>query len=711
MRTKTDIRHLAFLARESRPRLEFRLQSFLREPWKGVPERALSDSVKNLKDELADSPGVFQLFQVNLLGAFLLQKNQAPGRVIEWFRHSLSLSTVFEDAAWRDVLKGRWRAVPVLLTAEGAFVCWFLVGCLPGQGTWDVVPGWAVPLFDKDALKGIQEAAAASLDLESGDPRTRLVCCPLLKPTGRLRIQGKSLGLPLALGFLAALKDQAIPKDVAATGSIDQSGDVGRVGDLERKTAHAFSAGCKIFLYPEDNDPLEDRPEGREVVPVSTLKEAWMVSKLFTPERRRELNLFSSMLGKPQMFAANCENIPAEWLIWARKQAVAKHTVQSIGESGGLLNTLAVGLERCLERWDLERADAITGLFKDTDLAGAARTAPSAVLRWLTQNLALANHRGRVEEAEILVERIGPLTGQVAAVDLDLCATYYNHAFVTLHNAYRFEPELTQDLKTVLEVLKKRFDVECKAGCMVNPTLGALYGSVAQNFGFCGPVFIDQTLRHAELAGRCFGGGRFPEHKEGGLRRFNYMAYAHLDAKDLSRAGEVLLAYLEVDTLERVPDVCDDFSPWSHALAARYLAEARHPGIASRYLDKAFRMKKGWVMTSHPWELWLYNLGRMAVQLGKRREAETLFEGSLELCFAQEHGPTVHLMALLPLSALDHLGSLDRARADALGGRLREEARALNPYHFRSFVEAQDLKVFLSRLWGAPGGLFPFSYR
>lgn len=661
--------------------------------------------------ELADSPELFQLLQVNLLGAFLLKKTRGPGRLFDWFRDSLNLSSVFEKTAWDDVLQGRWRSVPVLLTAEGAFTCWFLVGCLPGTNTRDVVPGWAVPLFDHDALECIHESAAASRDLEDAGVCGRLVCCPLLKVTGRPRVYGSSLGLPLALGFVAVLKDQSLPVDIAATGSIDRTGEVGPVGDLEVKVTHAFSEGYRVFIYPEGNAPPGETRTGTEAVPVSNLNEAWMVSTLFSPGRRRELNLFTGMLKEHRTFAANCENIPVEWLMWIRKRGTAESAVQSIGASGTLLNILAGGLERCLERWDLERADVMAGLFKEMGLTRTALVAPSAVVRWRTQNLALANHRGKVKEAEALVARIAPLIEQVAAVDLDLCTTYYNHAFVTSHDAYRFEPGLTESLKKVLNVLERRFDVECMAGCQVNPTLGALYGSIAQNFGFCGPRFIDEMLRYAALARNCFGGGRFPEHRDNNLRQFNYATYALLDAGDPEKATEALCAYLDLDSLELVPEACEGFSPWGHAIAARFLAETEHPGMASRYLAEALRMKQRLVKTAHPWQLWLYNLGRMALQLGRSEEAKTLFGESLELCLAHDHGPTVHLMALLPLAGLDLLGSLDRLKANSLGDRLRAEAQALNPQHFRLLVDEPDFKTVLFRIRERPGVFFPFSYR
>lgn len=711
MINRMDMRHLAFLARESRSRFEATLQSFLPGSWEGLSEASLSGSMTALKKELADSPELLQLFQVNLLGAFLLKKNRGPGRQLDWFRESLALSSVFEMTKWDDVLQGRWRSVPVLLTAEGAFTCWFLVGCLPGKNARDVVPGWAVPLFDHDALECIHESAAASRVLEDAGVWERLVCCPLLKATGRARVYGSSLGLPLTLGFVAVLKDQSIPVDVAATGTIDRTGAVGPVGDLEKKVTHAFSEGYKVFMYPEGNAPQGETRTGHEAVPVSNLKEAWMVSTLFSPGRRRELNLFTGMLNEPGTFAANCENIPVEWLMWIRKRETAERAVRSIEASGTLLNTLAGGLERCLERWDLERADAITGLFKGMDLTRTAMSAPSAVFRWLTQNLALANHRGKVKAAEVLVARIAPLTGQVAAVDLDLCATYYNHAFVTLHDAYRFEPELTGGLKKVLDVLERRFDVECMAGCRVNPTLGALYGSIAQNFGFCGPRFIDETLYYADLARKCFGEGESPEHREDNLRPFNYTTYALLDAGDPDKATGFLLSYLDLDSPDLIPEACDGFSLWEHAIVARLLAETEHPGVVSRYLAEALRIKQGLVKTAHPWQLWLYNLGRIALALGRRQEARALFDESLELCLSHEHGPTVHIMALLPLSGLDFLGECDRVRANLVGDRLRAEAQALNPKHFRLLVDEPDLKKILSRLREKPGALFPFSYR
>ena len=260
-------------------------------------------------------------------------------------------------------------------------------------------------------------------------------------------------------------------------------------------------------------------------------------------------------------------------------------------------------------------------------------------------------------------------------------------------------------------MLERRFEVECTAGCQVNSTLGALYGSMAQNFGFCGPRFIDQTLRCADLAEKCFAEGRFLEYREESLRPFSYATYALLDAGDVEKVTEVLCSYLDLDSLELVPEACEGFSPWGHAIVARFFAESEHPGMASRYLVDALRMKQGLVKPVHPWQLWLYNLGRIALALGRKQDAKNLFDESFELCLSQEHGPTVHLMALLPLAGLDFLGECDRVRANLVGNRLRAEAQTLNPKHFRLLVEEPDLKKILSRLREKPGALFPFSYR
>jgi len=60
-------------------------------------------------------------------------------------------------------------------------------------------------------------------------------------------------------------------------------------------------------------------------------------------------------------------------------------------------------------------------------------------------------------------------------------------------------------------LVEERYLTQCAGGCVVDRTLGELYGSICQNFGFCGPRYLSECEDHAQKAMQALGGGDVPE--------------------------------------------------------------------------------------------------------------------------------------------------------------------------------------------------------
>lgn len=88
---------------------------------------------------------------------------------------------------------------------------------------------------------------------------------------------GPSAGLIFSLGVIEKMtgEDLIRGRKIAGTGTIDIDGRIGAIGGIENKLIGASRIGATIFLAPISNcEDIKHIPDGLQVIPVSTLKEA-----------------------------------------------------------------------------------------------------------------------------------------------------------------------------------------------------------------------------------------------------------------------------------------------------------------------------------------------------------------------------------------------------------------------------------------------------
>jgi ATP-dependent Lon protease len=103
------------------------------------------------------------------------------------------------------------------------------------------------------------------------------------------RGEGPSGGITIATSILSAITKIPVNKDVCMTGQINLQGDVMRIGGLRDKLIAAHSAGLKIAIIPEDNNPdLDDVPQQvkdeMQIIPVKNISEVFKIALVITPE-------------------------------------------------------------------------------------------------------------------------------------------------------------------------------------------------------------------------------------------------------------------------------------------------------------------------------------------------------------------------------------------------------------------------------------------
>lgn len=661
--------------------------------------------VSRIKTAAADRPDIVRLLNLNLLASCHLTGGRAPF----FSGHDLTLGANGTEMPPEALRSGSgssgWSAIPVFLCLHRPIRRYFIVGALFEARLDNPWPSWADGLLDEACRQAVRHAARCAAALLPRSADTCFFCYPLTPCGGCIQFTGRSLGLPLALGFLSAATGRILSPDLAASGAVTPQGTIEPVAHLDEKAALAAELGYKTFVHAGSGA----RPCGLEGLPVSSVSEAWLVSRLYAPGKVRDLLLLLRMVDDPRVFVNALDLVEPGWIRWLHTQGRLDRILETVAADPPLFAAFVDKLAQAVNHWDLERAQTLGRVFSSTVPDHLSQNATLSAFRFATQNLALSNHRGDIHSALRWAKRGERLYERARKADLDACAEFMNYRFIMEHNRYGFSPVLSPELKDILGCLEKRHAVQRAGGCVADKTLGGLYGSISQNYGFCGRGYLAECEAYADKATEAFGSGQVAEYREDVFRQFSYKVYARLQAGRLKASQTVLQEYLEIQSWDSLPEALETkrFSRWQHAALARFLAQAPEDPQAWNYLTWAMAHRADRMDDAHPCQLWLWNLGRIALATGERKAATGLFSASLDCCLSAGLGPTVITMALLPLSGLHRLG---RATEVATAGeRVRETALALNPRHFDSLRNA-PFPGMLNALWQAPVCLFPFTY-
>lgn len=644
----------------------------------------------------------------HLITDVLLRAEDCPAWQRDWVRPFYHARGLCGELSWEEAAKGCWTAVPTLVMGARPFLRYWTVGWAPAAET-DFLPAWVSTMLDAEAEAAVIQAAETARAALPQPHGGCLTAYPLAAAADGVQFTGGSLGLPLALGFHALLQRRRWPGHGVATGAIDSEGAVLPVQALGEKAALAEQKGFTLLLYPEGNH-FTCSATAVEAVPVQNLTEAAVMAACRTPHERREWAEFVAALNSPERLPAFLAAADTAWLgRCLADRGCLTRIRRSIVQPDGLV--LWVGtLESALSKNDLERAELLVQLMDDAAFEAAAAEKPSLALRWCCAALSVNNHRGRVAEAAAWANRGERFLPDVRRIKADLCSEFFNRRLVLHHNQYRFDPRIPDEILPVLNALEERYALSCRQGCTVDETLGAFYGSIAQNFGFCGPAHLDQTTAYAEKAVTAFGGGTALEIKDQALRQYSYLTYAYLDAKRWAEARKSLMVYLSLPHWEALPEHLPRLKTgYPQAALVRFLADCGTADEAEAYLQWA-EERFGHLPSGHPWQLWLYNMGRLCRNADRTADAADYFQRSLAACLSPSMGPTVRMMALLPAAELNRLKELSGEAAALILDRVRRSAQTLNPVHFKRLKNASADEI-LAEVWRTPEAYFPFSYR
>ncbi len=673
-------------------------------------EDGLRQDLIRIRESISDEPSLKRLFDLQLIThSMLFVRNHAHEWFNIWIKENLNPVSHLPWAPWDELSNGNWTSVPVLLVQNEARVVYFITGWITGNTTGHLWPDWSDALLDGETKSAVKASSLAAQSCFAPAKQRAFCCYPLVQRGETVQVRGTSLGLSLALGFLSAARGEPLPKHLVASGGIAPGGAVENVESLEQKASCAERRGFKALLYPSCQAPPKGFPL-LDFLPVADLAEAWMFAQLNSPGKSGELVLFSRMLQDPKVFVNNADLVEPQWLEWVRREGKHEQSLGSVIEEPKQFSLFVDKVGWALRKWDLDRATAMASLLPSAGLAPAAERSPLAALRFCTHAMALSNHRGDVAGADRWAEEGRLIFDRALKADMNVCADFLNHRFIADHNRYRFSQDFPDELRSVLRCLEKRYLAQCEGGCFADKSLGELYGSIAQSFGFCGPNHLLECEAYARKAMASFGDGEIPEMRDDCLRQLNYLAYGEMDAGLFERAEKTTLAYLEINDWDGLWAVLNHGTPWQHALVARFLAETAATDLHGQYMTRTYEKRSVLMKPDHPWQLWAFNAGRISQKLADLEKARAFYVESLGLCMAEKLGPTVHVMALLPLSGLLAIGRLSAVNLDGAKTRVMDSAETINSEYFKVLWE-KDFDSILQTVWESPEKLFPFSYR
>ena len=700
----SDIRHLAFLAGHDTGAFGHLLADPCTPLWYGRGEGDFTTAWRRTEERLSADKRLIALLRRRLIGDCLVWGEKRPGWLDAWITANISVADQLPGVSWESARRGKWRRVPVAAAAKEVRLCWFVAGWAEDRGVGPAFPDWAAEVLNPAARQAVTRAAAAALQLAGARKGRNLFCFPLLEPG--LRIEGTSLGLALALAFCTVLRGDP-ESSCLATGDIDEGGTVGAVGSLEQKLALAAEKGFKLFLCPVQNG-VPQGCDGTEVLPVRSLCEARMFAILHTPGNAARLIRLSDSLDSAASFIREVGNLPAVYLSWAMREGRLDSLMADIGSSPRRFQQLAGVLRHMISAGNAESVSLLTGGIPGRQLERMSAEMPQAVSHWCTAGMWAANRLGRVADADAWGRRAEKIGEAIRESDPDAAAGYACMRLLSRHNRFIFSPRLPESVRVTLKRLESIFEAERSGGKKYNLALGRLCGTIAQNYGFCGPQWLRHTRKYAAQARLALGEGVIPDLRNEWLRQYNYLVYASLDAARPGEALKNLLTYLAVDTLEDLR--LSELTEWQHAALVRYLADTPPGDSHCRYLKLALEKDPPRFARRHPWQLWLHNLGRLCLAAGRRNDARDLFRRSLDICTHPQAGATMRAMALVPLSGLHQLGSLRDAGVADRWAKARLTALELNPKHFVG-LRGGNTEEVLEQLWRNPALLFPFAYR
>lgn len=530
-------------------------------------------------------------------------------------------------------------------------------------------------------------------------------------------IRGGSLSLAIYLGLCNIREGQLVSDDITATGCLYlNSNKVYKVENISQKINLCIQTGFKAIIVPEENRLSIHNLPAIDIFFANDVDCARLFWNNYTTGIGILVTecLYSQSIEKRiHAYCSLPDNI-AEGL--KKNIGILSDNICDMLYQSRKDEAIAQVLERYIldPSFNPEKANFLLNKVDGDYLEALAQIKPAIACRLGQLKIMIWNHKGKPKEADILAERLKGFWHKINCyedADKRLLALY-NSLIVQLHNRFSFLPNVLKRFDPILMFVLKRLEVLYNKRKRSRPNaidleLGAFYGTLAQNFGFLGPRYFKRFEFYLKKALEAFGSGMVPERPfEEWRRDLSYLVFALLDRGKVAGAEDALLKYLQVDKLD---DYIPSENPYEHNALMRYMAEAK---VCCAYLEWALK-HLGDRPNRHPWQLWLFNLGELLWEIGFKEQSKEALMNSLGMCLKNTHGPTIKVMALLPLSSLYQKNLLRAYDCERILGYMRNllDGGSLDKNHFKALIEATGSEEMLNIILRHKKELFPFMYR
>jgi len=633
-----------------------------------------------------------ELLERHILAGILLFKEysdtaQLNSMQLQYFNQ------MFPHNSLEEIISASWIAVPLATVRNGTAIrVSVLLGIRPGNGR---VITQNLPEMDDNSRNSLKLAVPADKDLFAWS----------LQHQSDGKLTGRSLGLPAAIAINLLQNGRQWPQNLLASGELDADGHVKPVKHIQQKKM-LLPGKNGLFLIPVENRGQES---SQNLLSVNSIDEAArVVNYLFHgTDNPIEIKLMQLAAEDPAILLSQFHKLPPEFFVLNNLDSLFKTVRQSPLQ---FIDKLCLCLENNNSRAQLPKE--VSNLFSLEEIWKLARQEPFAALEYSLAQLTFQNHHGRTENSR----RWSELAKKIAK-NYDArkeLSSYANLEFVnTRFNRYDFRPELPESFSRRLEHEKKIHALNEDD----SRQLGAMYGTLTQNFGFCGPAYLTELQKTADKAFSAFGRRGAAEHSRIG----SYVVYGLLDSEKFADANRLFGKNykLPVDSPDYwIREILSEGDqqrsscPFLITLLCRLLAE--QPNLARRcaWDDSRKKLARRTVKEQHhPWQLTAVNLARCCLFHKENDIAIQLLNHAAGVCM--KHGATMCAMTLLPLATLYEHNLLDTSHitlAEKITTGIRNNTN-LNQSHFSDLLQCNGGEEILMTVNKKKNEFFPFSYR
>lgn|GEM_PF-2237218 len=627
----------------------------------------------------------------------------------------LMMPVLYDQPASPDeIYRAKWAVTSWVMVFPGAEgspkgrVCSALVGI--GERDFSAeFPYWLERVCDRKAVKSVRTVVSLVKDCFGCGVFVR----PLLPDKDSYQICGRSLGLAIFAGALAALRGINVAGKVCFSGVVERSGRCLAPGHVTMKAGIACDHGFRALVCGSSTRGGKTRiVSGLKTIPVAHVNDLEWLLVSYTPDGALEAETTVEIMSRPESMAYRIHKVDLKLLDSPMFSDRYANNVQKLLKSQDYVELFAKNLARlcAIHNNSPDVCRPLLKPFQPDFLEELMNVSPEAVWHIAMGGWACLNAGGDVCEAERWKSVASRALEKMASTPkrLECVADYENRAFVQYrHMCFHFSPDLPDGFARVLSVLESVYEA---LGCEVYETLGRMYGTVAQNYGFCGSDYLDLLEKYVRLAQKAFGDGRYPALRNDWRRELNYLVYGYLDAGRFDDAGKVLLSYLEISDLDRVE--WRKLGQYEKAAFVRYIADTGYSWFDEEALVEEYLRS---IRAVHPFQFVALNLGRVVKNRDIRRKA---WKKSFEIAMSFK-GPG-RAMGFLPLACLcvEELADDD----EILEGLRKicttlRSIKGFNRYHFpglfdeRLLLDISTAKDFLTKIWAERSRFFPFTYR